>query len=499
MNEKLQLNVEGERHDESKIATLPKQIAEGEPLLEETKKEKARLRLKQGLAIAGPFIITLGVGTTSGFSAVLLPQLMSNGTSIKITQDQSSWIASLAVPPMAVGCILSGYLMEEFGRRLIQMFAGVLFVIAWAIVSLSKSVEVLYLGRIVSGLCAGLLSPLCLVYIAEVSDPEIRGTFLASIPLAISTGVLVSHSLGTFLNWNLSAAICAIFPFASYIFNYFAPESPLWLANKGQTKKAEETFRYLRGYSKPASDELHTLLNRTTDAKVNAKSSEINKETMKRILSPTFLKPLITMFVLFFIQQFSGINAVIFYSVDILKSTTSNVNEYLATIIVDIIRVVMSVTMCFVMKKYNRRSLALFSTVATGISLLLFSLAYRFLPENYSWVSFVIIALYMCCVNSGLVQIPWILTGEIFPTTMREIGSGGCTCFAFLMFFTVVKTGPVMFSKIGTGNGFLVYAVIALAGSVFIYFFLPETKNMTLQKIGDGHKDDSDNINATKV
>ncbi|XP_039275785.1 facilitated trehalose transporter Tret1-like isoform X2 [Nilaparvata lugens] len=498
MSEKSELNgaVENGRN-ESKIATLPKQIAEGEPLLEETRKEKARLRLKQALAIGGPFIITLGVGMTSGFSAVLLPQLMSNETTIQITQDQSSWIASLAVPPMAVGCILSGYLMEEFGRRLIQMFTSMLFVIAWVIVSVSTSVEVLYVGRIVSGLSAGLLSPLCLVYIAEVSDPVIRGTFLASIPLAISTGVLVSHSLGTFLNWKLSAAICAVFPLVSYIFYYFAPESPLWLANKGYTKKAEETFRYLRGYSKSSSDELHILLNRTTKAK--DKSSEINKETVKRILSPTFLKPLITMLVLFFIQQFSGINAVIYYSVDILKSTTSNVNEYLATIIVDILRVIMSVTMCFVMKKYNRRSLALFSTIATGISLLLFSLAFRFLPQNYSWVNFVIISLYICCVYSGLVQIPWILTGEIFPTTMREIGSGGCTCFAFLMFFTVVKTGPVMFSEIGTGNGFLVYAVIALAGSVFIYFFLPETKNMTLQKIGDGYKDDNDNKTVTKV
>ncbi|XP_075229974.1 trehalose transporter 1-like protein [Lycorma delicatula] len=446
-----------------------------------------KLRSRQVLAATGPFFSTLAIGMTSGFSAVLLPQLMETKSIIKITNDQSSWIASIAVLPMIIGCILSGFIMEKFGRRPTQRAFNILFIIGWILISCSNTFEVLCIGRSITGLCVGLFSPLLLVYVAEISDPHFRGVLLATNPLAISVGVLLSHLLGTFFYWKTTASVCATFPLIAFIILLFAPESPSWLILKGHKNQGEQTFRKLRGFSPEASIELKSMLE-------NESSEDQRTNSNNTILCKSFLRPLFIMLVFFVIQQWSGVNAVIYYSVFILSTTSSNVNEYLSTAIIDILRVFMSTVTCILLKKFNRRSLALFSSISTGISLLCLTISLKFAPPEYSWITLPFMAAYVCFICTGTVPLPWILTGEMFPSHVREIGSGCCTCFAFLMFFTVVKTSPLLFKELGAGNVFLLFALVALFGSVFIFFFLPETKNRSLHDIEQnklGNKEES--------
>lgn len=78
----------------------------------------------------------------------------------------------------------------------------------------------------------------------EISHPKYRGILLAAVSLAISVGLFVVHLFGTFLSWQLTASLCALFPLGCYILIFMVPETPSWLVYNNRLKEAEESFRY---------------------------------------------------------------------------------------------------------------------------------------------------------------------------------------------------------------------------------------------------------------
>ncbi|CAH0754097.1 unnamed protein product [Bemisia tabaci] len=462
---------------------------EEKPLI--SSKAKFSPFFRQFLAASGPIIATLSSGMTAGFSAVLLPQLKSPNSTLKIDHDQASWIASMAALPMALGCIFSGVLMERYGRRMTQLLLCVPFLLGWVLLSLATTVWHLYVGRFLTGFSVGLLGPPSIVYIAETAEPRHRGALLATVTLAISVGILLSHVLGTFLYWKVAAAVSVFFPCLSFGLFWICPETPSWLAIKGYASEAEEAFHWLRGYSDQAQGELKVILSKKPASRSDSKEGSFKRlaHSLRSIFSLSFLKPFFIMNVFFFVQQFSGVNAVAFYSVDIMKTVSGNVDEYLATIVIDVIRVVMSLATCILLRQFGRRPLGLISLVGTTVSLL--SLAavlktpfYKEYP-SLSWLPTGLLASYICFISIGLVPLPWVMTGEVFPAAHRELGSGATSFFGFFVFFVVVKSSPFFFSTLGMVGTFQLFGGITLLGTVFIFCFLPETKNKTLEEIED--------------
>ncbi|KAJ9592463.1 hypothetical protein L9F63_015879 [Diploptera punctata] len=400
-------------------------------------------------------------GMTTGFSAVLLPQLELATSSISITKEEASWIASMAALPMALGCLLSGVLMERFGRKTTHQLICVPFVIGWVVISLSRQVWMLYLGRFLTGLCVGLQGPLSPVYVAESAGPQFRAILLAGVSLSVSSGILISHLLGTFLYWQLAAALSALFPLACYIAISFVPESPPWLAAKGRITEAILAFRWFRGYSPESTKELVEMINKH-QVQGNGFVNE-DKDGIRALLDPTFTKP-------FF---FSGVNAVAFYTVHIIRDVGSGVDEYIATNIIGIVRVIMSAAACVLTRQFGRRPLTIISCFGAAASLLLLGVTLRFGSD--ACVPLLLLVLYICFISIGLVPLPWVMVGEVFPVRLRGFGS-------------VVKTAPGIMEAIGADGMFFLYGAVALVGAVLMFLCLPETRNRTLQQIENNYK-----------
>lgn len=412
---------------------------------------------------------------------------------------------------MFAGCIISGFMMESLGRRMTHLLLAIPFILGWILISTAYNLPQLLIGRFSTGLSVGLLGPAGSVYIGEISNPKYRGFLLAGISLAISVGLLVVHIIGTFVNWYLTAAISALVPFMSYVIMSFVPESPTWLAAKGKTEEAVKAFKWLRGCDQDSLDELHALLEKqalaTAQIQMQPKVEFFSKEKLIQLKNtfkrPEFIKPLIVMIAFFATLQFSGVNAVAFYSVTIMQSTLGKgFNEYTAMLIIDSARLVSSVAACILLRVVGRRPLALFSGTFTVISL--FGIAtFRYIGSHnglelndYSWVPLFFLIGYIIATSVGLAPLPWVMTGEVFPADLRGIGSGICTSMCFVCFFIVVKLAPAMFAGLGAEGTFLSYGIIALLGTCTIYFFLPETKGRTLQDIEEefttGRKGPSD-------
>ncbi|XP_058458314.1 facilitated trehalose transporter Tret1-2 homolog isoform X2 [Malaya genurostris] len=428
---------------------------------------------------------------TNGFSAILLPQLQKPDSSIQISSAQSSWIASMAPLPMAAGCLLGGLLMEKFGRKTTHLILNISFAVGFCVLSMALTYDMILVGRFITGFSCGLVGPPASVYIAETSHPKYRGILLAGVTFAVSSGILVSHVFGTFFHWKMAALFCSFFMAVSYIFVVLCPESPTWLLSKGKRHEAECAFHWLRGYDAESTKEFNDMAAKYGGNNDASASKESPPTLMENVLRKEFIIPLVTLLLFFFTMQFSGVNIVAFYSISLMRTTIgNNINEYLAMLIVDLVRVITSLLACILLRSVGRRPLAMLSGCGTTVSLIGLSIFLYFqtsiqLYQNLSWMSLIFLISYIIFIGIGLFPLPWCMSGEIFPIATRGIGSGLTSSFNFICFFIVIKTGPTLFETVGTNGTFMVYGIISLIGTLLLYMILPETKNRTLQEIED--------------
>lgn len=424
----------------------------------------------------------------SGFSAILLPQLEDPTSTIQITSTEASWIASMAALPMALGCIVGGVIMEKYGRKVSHLIPCAPLVLGWLLIYFAGGVNMLLWGRFFTGLASGILAPPAAVYIGETSSPKYRGFLLANISLAMSLGLLAIHLLGTFLTWKTTTIVCTLLPCLAILILFTIPESPSWLANQGRLEEAAEAFLWCRGYSMEAKEEMLAMIERQKAPKPETTNN------LSELKKPEFIKPLVIINLYLLITQFCGVNAISFYSISIMHDTMGeNFNKYTATMIIDAIRVISSVIACVLLRHIGRRLLTIISGIGTAISLVgLSSFVYSttcfpFLTQ-YSFIPLLSLIGYIGFVTLGLVPLPWAMLGEVFPLNQRGLGSGISSTLALIAIFLVVKMTPSLFAVLGVAGSFMGFGVVACLGTLYLWWYLPETKDRTLQEIEESWK-----------
>ncbi|GBP66540.1 Facilitated trehalose transporter Tret1-2 homolog [Eumeta japonica] len=442
----------------------------------------------QTVVSLGVFMMTLGAGATAGFSAVLIPQLQDAGNAEEYSTETISWVAGIASFPLFFGNLISGYLMERLGRRMSLLMLSVPFVLGWIIIGLANEIYVILLGRFITGFCQGWLGPLGPVFVGEISSPDYRGFFLASLSLAIALGVFLSHLFGTILHWKFAAFLCGAFPLAAGMIMLFAPESPSWLASRGRFEECLTWFYWYRSRSDETKNEVDKMIAEQTKRAQNIGKMTILKENMKK---PEFYKPLGIMITFFIITQLSGVNVICAYTPLMLKVFQSNKStdySFIAMLAIDILRCISMAAACVLLRKLGRRPMAIFSGTLTASSLLLLALyllllKLRIISIMSPLIAYGLMSIYIIVSNMGIVPLPWNMVGELFATATKGIGSGISVMMTSIAFFGTVKSAPALFEAIGYEGAYLFYGLSTLFGTVFLYFYLPETKNKTLLQI----------------
>ncbi|CAG9857471.1 unnamed protein product [Phyllotreta striolata] len=425
---------------------------------------------------------------TFGYSAILLPQLQSAENpenTLSIDKEEASWIASMAALPMAIGSAFGALSIGKLGRKTAHSLSCIPTLIGWLLIGHSTGIQMILIGRFVTGFFAGYLASATGVYIGEIADPKHRGFFLGGISISVSSGLFLCHLMGTFLTWRTTALLCAVLPLVSQLIIVFVPESPWWLVDRDRPDEAERAFYWCRGVTDESKKEFEALLERRRGLD--------HTESLRDALVPEFLKPLGIITVYIVANQWAGINAITFYSITVMRETIGDgLNEYAAMLLVDFLRFFVSIAACLQLRRFGRRPIALVSGVGTAVSLFTLS-AYLYAVKSYPetkcrYIPIACLVLYMVFVTGGFVPLPWAMMGELFPSKRRSLGSGVASFAAFSAFFSVVKTTPGMFERLGADGTFLVFGAVALFGTGFVYACLPETKDRTLHDIEDGFK-----------
>ncbi|XP_075987360.1 facilitated trehalose transporter Tret1-like [Anticarsia gemmatalis] len=451
--------------------------------------------LKQCFVTAAVGSNIIGHGCVIGYPAILLPQLSRPDTEIVLSKSVASWIAAVLGITQLIGSFITPPIMERYGRRIAHLAVTLPVLIGWFITIMATGYEGLLIGRILQGLSIGMLSPLRSVLIGEYASPKNRGAFLTTVSLTQAFGILFVHLLGSLISWQQTALVCVFFSFVSLVMTIYSPESPSWLAARSRYDECREVFHWLRGDEE--DDELEEMIHarmmfekaRLTQ-KIGRKPNKV-KQAMITAQKREFYKPIILMIHAYVMVQFAGGTTMAAYSTTIITLIMGpNVNPHFWMIFLDTQRFISNSVAVFIIQKMKRRTVMFLTGGLCVISQLLIA-AYVYcrdnnlLPYDAVWIPALLINLQFFTVATGMLPLPNVIGGEVFPLEYRSIGGSISLATMSASFFAVLKTFPSLIDAVGIVGTYSIYAGLLTYCLTVISILLPETKGKTLQQIED--------------
>lgn len=416
---------------------------------------------------------------------------------ITSVEDQG-WGTSSALVGCMVGAIMCIFLSDKFGRKRLLIFSGFLFTLS----AIGTALAVTFWGfnfyRIVGGVGMGIALNLSPLYISELAPPEKRGRLVTINQFLVMLGVLLAQ----IANWQISlldtdlaenadfAAIASSWSgqegwrwmfgaetlpaFLFFVLMFFVPESTRWLI---KNKQEGEAFRILtkiggEAYAKDSVAETLSTLH----------EGDLGEVNFRELLRKNVLKLLALGIFLAFLQQWSGINVVIYYAADIFQAAGFTLRQMMLNIVVIGGVMVASIFVTFAtVDKYGRKSILLVCLAA--MTLLYGGLGYSFYADLGGNSVVILVLLNVMFYSISLAPLLWVVLSEIFPTRIRGAAISIGALAHWVGNFTLTYSFPAIKESLGWANNFWLYGGICAFGFVVLWLVLPETKGKTLEQL----------------
>lgn len=414
----------------------------------------------------------------------------------ELTDELKGDIVSSALYGCVFGAVFSGMISEWIGRKKSLILSAVLFTLsAWGSGLPSffpESLGLLIFFRLIGGVGIGIASMNAPMYIAEVSPSHIRGKMVTFYQMAIVTGFFVVF-LATYLigeSGDLQYRIdqgwrdmfwselipCILF----LILLFLVPKSPRWLALKGRIDEARKVLEGIHGVEK-AEEEMK---------EINQSIQSGEKSSLGVLFKNPFLKIIVIGSALSILQQFTGINAVLYYGADIFEKALGFGEEDILSqqILLAGVNFGSTFLAMFTVDKWGRKPLILIGSVGmiVGFGMLGVSL----MVEAVGLVSLLGILIFIASFALSMGPIVWVLLSEIFPNKIRGVAMSIAVAAQWLFNGFVAQTFPrVMGSEINNNtpwNGSLPYFIFMGFIVIIIVItvkYVPETKGKSLEEL----------------
>uniref|UniRef100_A0A8D8T401 Facilitated trehalose transporter Tret1-2 homolog n=1 Tax=Cacopsylla melanoneura TaxID=428564 RepID=A0A8D8T401_9HEMI len=464
---------------------------------------------------AALIVLMTGYGMPIGFSGIVSPKLQAENSSLRIDQDTASWIVSVHSIATPIGAILAGPLMDEFGRKATLQFSIVPMVLGWVLISLTPNAMCLIIGRLLAGFAVGMGPAPSQILIGEISEPKLRGFFGSTPSASYALGILLVYGMSSMYDWRIVAALGAFLPVMAFVFLCFLPESPTWYINKNRIEEARASLIWLRGGDREKADEeLQSLLmlskthnKMQRECPEGAQSLEalsfisLVKKCWRMFCRPEVKRPFSIIITFAILQIMSGSYIIIFYAVELVSAAAGSENQDLTVtiaVMTAFTRFLVSILVSILLFVMGRRTLGIISGIGTAIASLCI-VVYLYCKQNNIWLwstdlemchsmcSGVAIAclimLYVAMNTLGIFSLPMLLMAETLPANVRGIVSGFTVMLVNIFIFGSTKMYPYTKNLFGPIGIFTWFSVVSIAIALYIYLYLPETKDRSLPEI----------------
>ncbi|KAJ2604139.1 Bifunctional purine biosynthesis protein PurH [Coemansia sp. RSA 1722] len=384
------------------------------------------------------------------------------------------------------GAIVSNPVIDRKGYKFVLSWFALVNVAGALLLSLTTKLPQFIIGRLVVGFAAGAANNALATYVSDISTPRSRTVLGGSLQFACNMGIMVDNACALGLagppRWRILFSITGALGLLNFILFPFAKESPKWLISKGRLEEAHESLRSFRKDTY-IEDEFNEMVE--IDRMNKERTADVNVWQVIKGETPDNLRhQLMCVSALMFFQQFSGINAVIFYSSSIINKSTGGGQTSmptLAQILAFLISVAALVFTFFgmILAAYlGRRPLLLISHLLMAI------FAGIIVPgtvRNVAALVVVAVFLFNCFFNIGAGPLPWASAGEMTPryamTAVSAIGTGINYVSTFLI--------GVIFPPLNNwwkNYTFLFFMGWNIAAFIFVFLFVPETKDRPIEE-----------------
>ena len=387
-------------------------------------------------------------------------------------------VMGMALWGTVIGAIFGGIPTNKYGRKSTLIVIGVLFAVSAIGSAFANDPYIFAFARFIGGLGVGASTIAAPAYISEIAPAKDRGRLVAMYQFNIVFGIMIAYLSNYLLSdigdnaWRWMLGVEAIPAVLYILFALKLPKSPRWLLSQSREAEAREVLQII-----------------DPNADVDTQIKEFNSHAEKSDKSETiFIKkyrfPLMLAFFIAFFNQFSGINAVLYYAPRIFESAgLGESSALLNSIGLGVTNLVFTLLGVFLIDKLGRKTLMYIGSVAYIVSLSL--LAAAFFLEWTGMAVPVFLFLFIGAHAVGQGAVIWVFISEIFPNHLRASGQAFGSSTHWVLAALIPSLFPFLLKAVGGGMVFLVFAVMMVFQLLFVAFMMPETKGKTLEELED--------------
>ncbi len=420
-------------------------------------------------------------GFLFGFDTIVI-----SGANLPLKElwNSSEWfhgffIMSVALWGTLLGAIFGNIPCDKLGRRSTLFWISVFYFISALGTALATDAYFFSMYRFLGGIAIGVSTIAAPTYISEIAPYNFRGKLVGLFQMNIVAGILMAFvsnymltGVGGHNDWRLMMGIEAIPALLFLILVLNIPESPRWLIIR--KKKLAQGLKILRKIFGENHESPENILR-------NIRKEQAQSLVEEKSDAP-YRNTYILAFLMAFFNQASGVNFILYYAPEILERAGLATEEsLLGAVLIGGANMVFTIFGLILIDKIGRRPLMVIGSIGYLISLTMIILG--FYTQSDPVINLFGITIFMSSHALGQGTVIWVFISEIFPNRQRARGQSFGAGLHWGLAALVTLFGSALISQLEPWQIFSIFLVFMVFQTVFVIWFMPETKGRPLEQV----------------